>query len=60
MATRTLHSVPVEINYFCRACKGHYVGYTDNQHLSSGRVRCKCGATAIHVYSAYELSSIAP
>lgn len=56
--TRMIASVPVEINYFCRACKGHYIGYTDNAHMSAGRVRCKCGATAIHIYAANELSSI--
>ena len=57
MAMRIVEAIPVEINYFCRACKGHYIGYTDNAHLSTGRVRCKCGATAIHVYSAYELNA---
>jgi hypothetical protein len=60
MAARMVNAVPIEINYYCRACKGHYIGYTDNEHMNAGRVRCKCGATGIHIYSAYELSSIAP
>lgn len=55
---RAMNQTPVEISYFCRSCKGHYIGYTDDQHLSASRVRCKCGAKAIHIYAAQQLSSL--
>jgi hypothetical protein len=49
MARRIGRTTSVEIEYFCRTCKGHYSRVVPIKSFES--TRCRCGSANLLIYS---------